>query len=61
MGWMYATKQEVTCTQHPANIDKMGHLVSPDGVGAVVDVEHVVAVDLESLEPDHEPLEDGLL
>ena len=31
-----------------------------NGVRAVVDVEHVVAVDLESLEADHEPLQDGL-
>lgn len=36
------------------------NLVRPDGVRPVVDVEHVVAVDLESLEAEHEPLEDGL-
>ena len=36
------------------------YLVRPDGVRPVVDVEHVVAVDLESLEAEHEPLEDGL-
>ena len=31
-----------------------------DGVRAVVDDERVVAVDLEPLEPEHEPLQDGL-
>ena len=36
------------------------HLVRPDGVRAVVDVELVVAIDGETLEPDHEALQDGL-
>ena len=34
------------------------NLVRPNGVRAVVDVELVVAVDGETLEPDHEALQD---
>ena len=36
------------------------HLVHADGVRAVVDEELVVAVHLELLEAQHEPLQDGL-
>ena len=39
---------------------KLCHLVRPNGMRAVVDVEHVIAVNLESLEADHEALQDGL-